>query len=153
MKIQTVELKDLEIVELEGEFKVVTRNETTVPCYITNYATKMGKDLGLIETSLLQGVFKLKGLMGANSEANQDVDVSALSEMDELEMQKVIYLGCLGANKDFSDDFDTFLKRYHYSLEETVQLYAELITNLTSSNKNNFATNLQKSTKSRSKKK
>jgi hypothetical protein len=147
MKIQKVILKEIEIVDVEGEFKFSSKNEKTVPCFITNYATKQGRDLGLTETSLLQGVFKLKGLVGANSQDINNVDAEALSGIDETEMQKVVYLGCLGANPKFEYDFDAFLERYHYSLEETVRLYGDLIKNL-ASGKNNFAAGLKQSTKS-----
>ncbi|CAI8805342.1 hypothetical protein [Bacillus pseudomycoides] len=153
MKVEIVKLKEIETVQLEnGEFQIVTKNQQTVPCYITNYALHKGTELGLIENSLLQSLFKLKDLVNINLDQIENIDGTALQGINEVEMQKVIYLGCLGANKNLSYNFDAFLEQFHYSFEETVKLYVKLISSVTNSQQNGFAKGLDKSTKTGKKK-
>lgn len=153
MKIEKVVLKDMEIEQVGGEYKQVFTNEQTIPCFITNYALKRGKDLGLTKDSLLQGILKLKALEGMKSA--EELDANAFSEIDEIEMQKVIYIGCLGAVKGFDTDvdFDVFLEKYHYTFEETLMLYTKLVSNSMTKQSNGFAKGLSKSTNNSGKKK
>ncbi|MBD5799995.1 hypothetical protein COM13_09145 [Bacillus pseudomycoides] len=153
MNVEIVKLHEVETVQLEnGQFQRVTKNQQTVPCYITNYAVKKGKDLGLLEESLLQSLFKLKGLVNVDPNKLDSIDGTALQGIDEVELQKIIYLGCVGANKNFPYDFDAFLERFHYSFDETVRLYAKLISGVTTGQQNGFAKGLNKSTKTGKKK-
>lgn len=109
-----------------------------------------GQSLGLIEQSMMQSLFKMKDLATMNP---NEIDSDALQNFNEIEIQKVIYLGCLGANKQFPYDFEEFIERFHYSFEETMKLYTKLISNVTNGNTNNFAKGLAASTKSTGKKK
>lgn len=153
MNVEIVKLHEVETVQLEnGQFQRVTKNQQTVPCYITNYAVKKGKDLGLLEESLLQSLFKLKGLVNVDPNKLDSIDGTALQGIDEVELQKIIYLGCVGANKNFPYDFDAFLERFHYSFDEAVRLYAKLISGVTTGQQNGFAKGLNKSTKTGKKK-
>ncbi|MCQ6531141.1 hypothetical protein, partial [Bacillus mycoides] len=146
MRVEIVKLKEVEVVHVDGQFKAIEKNHQTVPCFITNYAVKQGKDLGLTDESLLQGVFKLQGLANANPNHVDNIDFSALQGIDETEIQKVIYLGCLGANKNFKYNFDQFLERYHYSFEESIKLYVTLASSSITGQQNEFAKGLAKST-------
>ncbi|MES9699233.1 hypothetical protein MRBLBA3_002863 [Bacillus sp. LBA3-1-1.1] len=152
MRVEVVKLKEVEVVNVEGQFKPIEKNHQKVPCFITNYAMKQGKDLGLTDESLLQGVFKLQGLANANPNQLDNIDFSALQGIDETAIQKVIYLGCLGANKDFEYNFDEFLERYHYSFEETMKLYVRLASSSITGQQNKFAKGLGNSTKTNEKK-
>jgi hypothetical protein len=150
MKIEKVTLKESEIVEVDGEFKQVFKNEKTVPCFLTNYALKRGKDLGLLKGSLMADVVKLLPLTKLKNA--DEISSEAMEAMDELEMMKVIYIGCIGANKNFSLDFDGFVSLYQESYEKTVTLYANLLAGLMNKDPNQFAKGLQRSTKKDKKK-
>lgn len=146
MKIESVVLKEMEIAQdSNGEFVQVFKNERKVPCFLTNFSLKRGNDLGLIKGSLIADLFKLNGLKD-----KKEVDQETLESLNESDMQKVIYLGCIGARKDTQMSFDKFLEEYHYSFEDTVMLYANLVTNLVANHSNGFAQSLKKSTKRKS---
>ncbi|MDF2605899.1 MAG: hypothetical protein K0S34_89 [Bacillales bacterium] len=147
MKIEIVELKEMEFVEVEGEFKQVFKNQKRVPCFITNFAIKKGKELGLINGSLISDLFKLQNSVKENGEVSSD----AIDSLDETELQKVIYLGYVGANPNTELTFDEFIQKFHYSYEETVLLYVNLIEKTISNNPNLFAEGFKKSTKSEKK--
>jgi hypothetical protein len=150
MKIEKVILKESEIVEIEGQFKQIFKNQKTVPCFLTNYSLKRGKDLGLLKGSLIADVMKLIPLTKLKS-AN-DIDPETMKELDELEMMKVIYVGCIGANNKLDLDFDEFVSLYHDSYEETLILYTTLVSSLIQKDPNQFAKGLQNSTKQNKKK-
>ncbi|MED3470036.1 hypothetical protein BK767_03935 [Bacillus thuringiensis serovar kyushuensis] len=149
MRVEIVKLKEVEVVNVDGQFKVIEKNHQTVPCFITNHAMQRGQSLGLIEQSLMQSLFKMKDLANANP---NEIDSDSLQGFNEVEIQKIIYLGCLGANKQFPYDFDQFMERFHYSFEDTMKLYSNLISNVTTGQTNKFAKGLANSTKGSGKK-
>ncbi|EJS13408.1 MULTISPECIES: hypothetical protein [Bacillus] len=149
MRVEVVKLKEVDVVNVDGQFKAVEKNHQTVPCFITNHAMQKGQSLGLIEQSLMQSLFKMKDLANANP---NELDSDALQSFNEIEIQKIIYLGCLGANKQFPYDFEQFIERFHYSFEETMKLYSNLISNVTTGQPNKFAKGLANSTKNDRKK-
>ncbi|MBJ8093159.1 hypothetical protein [Bacillus cereus] len=148
MRVEIVKLKEVEVVDVDGQFKAVEKNHQKVPCFITNYAMQQGQSLGLIEQSLMQSLFKMKDLANANP---NEIDSDSLQSFNEIEIQKIIYLGCLGANKQFPYNFEQFIERFHYSFEETLKLYFNLISNVTTG-PNKFAKGLANSTKNDRKK-
>lgn len=150
MKVEIVKLKEVEVVNVDGYFKAIEKNHQTVPCFITNAAMQRGQSLGLIEQSLMQSLFKMNNLANVNP---NEIDSDALQGFNEIEMQKIIYLGCLGANKQLPYNFEEFIEIFHYSFEETMELYSKLISNITNGKKNNFAKGLAGSAKSGGKKK
>lgn len=150
MKVEIVKLKEVEVVNVDGYFKAIEKNHQKVPCFITNAAMQRGQSLGLIEQSLMQSLFKMNNLANVNP---NEIDSDALQGFNEIEMQKIIYLGCLGANKQFPYNFEQFIEIFHYSFEETMELYSKLISNITNGKKNNFAKGLAGSAKSGGKKK
>ncbi|UII56714.1 hypothetical protein LS684_04410 [Cytobacillus spongiae] len=149
MAVEIIELKDMEIVEVDGEFKPVYKNEIKIPCFLTNYALKVGKDLGMMKSSLAADLLKLQGIDGI---AEGTVGSEVLNSLDEVEMQKIIYLGCIGANPTLDMDFDKFLKKYHYKFEDTAMIYLQQVTSAISKETNKFVAGLQSSTKKGKKK-
>jgi len=152
MKIQKVVLKELEINEVNGEFESRFINEKKYPAYLTNYIVKRGFDEGLLESSLWEDLVKVKGLQTLANETG-DVEKDAENAMnimgafDEQKLIAIVYLAVRGANKNLELDFESFLEKYHYGIAETIELYATLITDLLTSNPNQFANELQKATK------
>jgi hypothetical protein len=151
MKIEKVILKESEIVEIDGEFRTISKNERTVPCVLTNYSLKQGRELGLLKGSLVADVMKLIPLTKLES-IDDVLESDSIKELDEVEMMKVVYVGCRGANKNFELDFDEFVSQYHESYEVTLVLYVNLIASLIQKDPNQFAKGLQKSTKKSKKK-
>jgi hypothetical protein len=147
MKVRKVTLKDVEIREVNGEFERVFVNEKTYPVFLTNYALKKGKELGLIESSLFSDLLKMKGLealVNRDSDLN-DIDSSVFDRIDETKMLKLIYLAFIGANKNIDLSFDEFLQKYHEPIDDTMELYMNLIVDLMATDQNQFAKGLQQS--------
>ena len=153
MKVRKVTLKDVEVREVNGEFEKVFVNEKTYPVFLTNYALKKGKEMGLIESSLFSDLLKMKGLEAlVNNDSNlSDIDSPVFERIDETKMLKLIYLAFIGANKNTDLSFDEFLQKYHESIEYTMELYMNLIADLMSTDPNQFAKALQQSTNKSSK--
>lgn len=151
MVIEKVVLKESEIVEVDGQYRQIFKNEKTVPCFLTNYSLKRGKDLGLLNGSLVADVVKLMPLTKINDQS--EITSEALESINELEAMKVIYLGCVGADKNLGYSFDEFVSLYHNSYEETLKLYVQLVVTLIKKDPNQFAKGLQKSTARNTKKK
>jgi hypothetical protein len=152
INIEKVTLKESEIVEIDGEYKHLLRGERTVPCFLTNYSLKRGKELGLLKGSLIADVVKLIPLSKLGSQSLDDIDSEAFKDIDEVKMLAVVYVGCIGANKNFDLDFDAFVSQYHEGYETLLALYANLIAGLVQRDPNQFARGLQKSTKTSKKK-
>ncbi|MEI3605922.1 hypothetical protein SPD48_09490 [Pseudogracilibacillus sp. SE30717A] len=151
MKIAKITLKEMEVREENGEYKQHFFNEKTYPIFLTNYALKRGKEQGYIETSLFSELAKMVEMEKAKKD-DGELDVSQLSGFDEEKAIQIIYLGLKGANKGLELPYDDFLEQYHYDIESTLELYAELITNLVSSNPNQFANEFKKVTSNDKKK-
>jgi hypothetical protein len=150
MKIEKVVLKESDIVEVDGQYKQIFKNQKAVPCFLTNYSLKRGKDLGILNGSLVADVMKLLPLTKLKSV--DDIDPETMKDLDELEMMKVIYVGCIGANNNFEHDFDEFVSLYQESYEETLILYSSLVSSLIKKDPNQFAKGLKNSTKNNKKK-
>lgn len=151
MNIQKITLKDLEIVEVDGEYKKAYKNEKSYPAFLTNYALKNGKDQGLIESSLFSDLLKLQGLEKLSS-SQAAIDPAVFENIDESKMMQIIYLAFKGANKNSELSLDGFLQKYHATFDETLELYMNLIMDLMAKDPNQFAAGLKKSTnKSRNK--
>lgn len=152
MKVQKVELKELEFVEVNSEFEQQFTNQKTYPAFLTNAAVKRGHDMGMIESSLWEDLLKIKGLESVVDEADEEAALQAMNTFDEQKLISVVYLAVIGANRQLSYSFEEFLERYHYSFEETIQLYANLLVNMISSSPNEFSKELTKATKKSKKK-
>ncbi|WP_130068712.1 hypothetical protein [Bacillus albus] len=144
MKIQTVTLKDVGVQQVEGTYQKVYTNIKTYPAFLTNYAMKKGKELGILESSLFRDVLQFQALGGL--ETSEEINPEVLEQVDETNMHKVIYIAFTGANPDKKMSFDDFLRRYHEPLQTTMELYMNLVVDLIDQNPNRFAQALQKST-------
>lgn len=151
LKIEKVTLKEMEVRSVNGEYETQFYNEETYPVFLTNHALKRGREQGYIETSLFTELAKL-AQMEKTKNADGEVDPSAMVHLDENKALSVIYLALIGANKNLNITFDQFLEKYHEGLEETLELYANLIGNLVSSDPNRFAKEFEKVTEKSKKK-
>lgn len=144
-KIHSVVLKDLNIVEIDGEFREVYENEKKVPLFLTNHALRRGRDLGLIESSMMQDLLAMEPLVKGKKEDQAARDI--VNEIPEEKMLNVIYLAYLGANPKSEDTMDDFLQRYHEDTASTMELYFEIVKSSVVNEDNKFAKSLQNSTK------
>jgi hypothetical protein len=151
LKVQKVTLKEFEIVEVEGDFEKRFINEKNYPAFLTNASVKRGFETGLIETSLWEDLLKIMGLQSVIEKNDEESTLQLMNMFDEQKLIAVVYLGVLGANKNVDLTFDSFIEKYHYDLAETIEIYANLITNLVTQDPNQFAKGLQQSTKSEKK--
>ncbi|MFE3576903.1 hypothetical protein [Lysinibacillus sp. NPDC059133] len=151
MKIQKVELKEVEVVEVDGEFEKRFVNTKVYPAFLTNAAVKKGYDTGLLESSLFEDLLKIKGLETLIIQSDEEASLELLNAFDEQKLIAVIYLAATGANKNLGLSFDEFLEKYHYPLTDTIQLYANLIVGLLNES-NEFAKALHKQSKKSKKK-
>ena len=143
--IQTVELVVKEVVEIDGEYKEIEKDKKRVPCVISNYALKRGKDSGLLEGSLIADLMQMENIDSKDEEKK----IKAFQKIDQVEMAKLIYLGCIGANRKFADNysFDDFLEVLHYDFGELMEIYYNLLQGIMPEDKENgFAKGLKKST-------
>lgn len=132
MKINKITLVDVEIKEVDGEYQKHYFNETNYPAFLTNYALKKGKEMGLIESSLVNEVMNW-------SKGNTE------DQFNENKMLPLLYLSILGAEPDIELTYEEFVRRYHYSLSDTMELYSDLVDSITES-ENNFSRGLINST-------
>lgn len=142
MKIRKITLKDVTYVEKGDEFEPVFTNEKNYPAFLTNYALKKGKDRGIIESSLFSDLLHVSSV----ENTDENVDPSIFENISESKMLDIIYLAFTGANKNTELSMDEFLEKYHAPLEETIELYMNLIMDAVSSDPNQFANELKKST-------
>ncbi|WJE51154.1 hypothetical protein QRE66_17800 [Bacillus cereus] len=149
MKIQKVTLKDIEFVKVDGEYEQRFVNEQEYPAFLTNYALKKGKEQGLIESSVISDLLKFQALEGMDKGKN--TDLAALEKIDQTNIHKVIYMAFKGANPKGDLSFDEFLRKYHDSLAESMELYAKLVVDVISQDQNKFAAEFQKNTSTGSK--
>lgn len=154
--ISKVELKRIELVEIKNENGEITDFEEQViekkivPCKITNYGLKRGKDENLIDGNILQTLIKWKAVLDKKGASEEDI----LAVMNETDLHKVIFVGVIGANPSTEMDFDDFIQQYHGDLSESITLYSELVKemNKNAQTKNAFAQGLADSTKKEKKK-
>lgn len=152
MKIQKVVLKEFEVIEVDGEFEKRFINEKKHPAFLTNASIKRGFDEGLVESSLWEDLLKVMGLQSlikntGDEEKDAENAMKLMGAFDEQKLIAVIYLAVLGANRKLGLSFEDFVEKYHYGLAESIELYATLLTDLLSSNPNQFAKELQNASK------
>lgn len=136
MKIQKIELKDSVIREVNGQFEQIFINEKTYPAFLTNYSLKKGREMGLLKSSLVDELFKWGNAEG----------VSLSERFEEIKMLTVIFVAFIGANPKTELSFDEFLEKYHNDIEDTMELYSDLVDGLVDSSKNKFTEGLAQST-------
>lgn len=136
MKIEKIKLYDLEIVEIDGEFREVKKNEKTIPLLLTNYSLLKGRELGILKTSTMEELANLVTAMGSvdgtldEEKYGQEVFIKMAEVIDDRKLLGILFLGALGANPNLEYTFEEFAKKYHGTLEEGMTLYANLLQNL-----------------------
>lgn len=152
-KIEKVTLKEIEVREVNGEYETLYVNEKKYPAFLTNYALKKGRELGYIETSLFSELAKLQIVNDAKDE-NGNMGIEAMGAFDEDKVLRMIYLSLIGANPKLLNDLDyeEFISKYHDDLQESLELYGNLISNLVASDPNQFAKEFEKATNKNKKK-
>lgn len=146
-KIHSIELYDSEVVEKEdGQFEEVKLNKRKYPLFLTNFSLQKGRDMGYIQTSILEDLVNAYNAM-KNTESEEEASMQVLKEMQQEKAIRVIYLAYLGAAKSNAMEFDAFLQRFHLNFAETIQLYSELVQSTVQSSDNKFAKGLQDSTR------
>lgn len=146
MKIYSIELKDQEIVQVDGteEFIATFKNKKQYPVFLTNYSLSKGHDMGLLKSSLLSDLLKLESVTKLDSEREQAEMI--MQSIDEQKMLKVIYLAFKGANPSVDLSLDEFLQKYHANYQEKLELYMNIISAAIDSDSSAFAKGLKDST-------
>ena len=161
MKINKITLFKQELVEENGEYKLITKDEETVPCVVTNRALQVAKQMGVTKSSLATDLLNLQPADEINAkelkqlesgEINpEDVNIKLgqFGEIEDEKMLQAIYVGYIGGqillgNREPKYDFDEFLERYNVGVTERVTLYMNLLTD---ERKNEFKSEIEKSTK------
>lgn len=155
--IERVELYDIEIVEIDGDYKELKRNEETLPCMLTNHSLYVGERDGLLKTSLMDELYDIASTFEGTNINPTDIKEEDLAEYgvemakrlskvaDENKVMRIIYLGLIGANPKLEYSFEEFTLKYHGDFEDKLNLYVNLITNLASKD-NNFKIEFEKNT-------
>lgn len=163
-KIEAIKLFDMEIREIDGQFEEVQYNQQTVPAMLTNYAIDRGHAMGLIKGSLaadLVGLYASYASHGGSMHPPADgksyeMPIETLSEMgsmiDDQRITAVIYIACIGANRNFALSYEDFLLKYHADFAEKLQTYFNLISGLQKSDQTAFAKEFKLATKDSKKK-
>ncbi|TLS37737.1 hypothetical protein [Pseudalkalibacillus caeni] len=148
IKISSIELKDVEIIELEnGEFEKRYINPKRYPAFLTNRALATGKRLGITKSSLFAEIVKLSDVIGDEDEINSDDLTPEQAEViDADKYLPVIYLAVIGANKTLELSYEEFLDKYQGDIEEIVNDYMELVLPYLQQDPNEFKKGLEKST-------
>ena len=136
-----ITLKEVEFVEVEGEYEQRFINKQNYP-HFNELCFKKGQEEGLITSSIIADIVKFQALDGLRNEGNKDL--SALEQIDQTSIHKVIYMSFKGANPKEKLTFDDFLQKYHDSLAESMELYTKLVVDVISQDPNQFAAALKK---------
>lgn len=149
MKIQTVTLREKQIIETENGYEEVVVHEQKYPASITNYSLSMGEKLGLIESSQVHDLADLEQVF--LTALNPNTELHDVKEMvdntDRVKFLKVIYLAIIGVNPQLKLTYDEFTQLYHEDFATTVEIYTNLVLGLLTESTNNFAKGWQNSTK------
>ncbi len=155
MKLPVIELKDHEIVNLNGEFEKKITNVERRPLYFTNYSLKVGKEYGILKDGLEQELFAMLAVVDQNAikslASDEEVDaaqVIALTQFLSLDhMKNIIWLSYIGAQPGECYSLDEFKEKYDEDFQTILQVYMEILTaNFKDVNKpNQFKAGLTKS--------
>jgi len=145
-KIETVVLKEMEVIETENGYEQIFSNEKKFPAAITNYSLGMGEKTGLIKSSQLNDLVDIQKVFEAaiNPDANKE---EALKGIDTSRYLKVIYLAIVGVNPKLSLTYDEFTELYHEDVPQIIETYTNLVLATMPIVNNAFAEGFQKSTK------
>lgn len=148
IKITAIELKEVEVVELEdGTFEKRFINPKKYPAFLTNRSLATGRNLGITKSSLIGELVKLNGLAGKDGKIDPENLTSEQADLIDAENYlPVIYLGIIGANKSIELTYDDFLDKYQGDIEQVLQDYMNLVMPYIQENSNEFRKGFEKST-------
>lgn len=149
IKIHSIELKDYEVLEVEGgSFEKRYINPKRHPAFLTHRSMAKGKHLGITNSSLLGELLKLNSLSGNDGKIkSKDITPEQAELLDNDKYLPVIYLGIIGASKSSEMTYDEFLDKYHGDTEQILNDYIALIEPYIQENPNKFKASLEESTK------
>lgn len=154
-KLQSVELKEYEIVEVDGEFERKEISSEKHPLYFTNRSLLVGKQYGILEKGLEQELFSFLAVIDPNSikeitkggeiETDQLVSITKLISLDH--MKDIIWLAYVGAKTGECLDNEEFKELYDEDFKTVMSVYMSILTsNFENQNKQNkFKEGLNKS--------
>ncbi|WP_054751369.1 hypothetical protein [Piscibacillus salipiscarius] len=147
-KVEIVTLKDMEVIEVDGEYETRFMNEKRYPAAITNYSLSMGEKMGLTKGSQLTDLIKLSAMESVRRDLEQqqlsEESIEAAEGIDIHNYLKVIYLAIIGLNRKLDLTFDDFLEKYHEDTLTIIQTYVSLVLASMNINKNQFAEGFKK---------
>src|SRR5699024_11832552 len=109
--METIVLRDVEIVDNNGKFEKQYTNEQRFPASITNYSLYMGEKLGLLEGSQITDIEDVQKLFDQVLTENV-TEEQMLKEIDLNRYLKIIYLSIIGTTPHLNLTYDDFVKRY-----------------------------------------
>lgn len=153
-RLQTIELKEYEIQEINGEFERVLINSEKHPLFFSNRSLLVGKQMGILERGLEQELYSLLAALdpntlnavtnGMNVESAQLLALMEVISLDH--MNDIIWLAYIGAKSNECLDNEDFKERFNEDFQTTVLIYMQLLTsNFQKQNKNKFKEGLSKS--------
>jgi hypothetical protein len=148
IKVSTITLKDVDIVELEdGSFEKRFVNPKKYPAFLTNRSLATGRNLGITKSSLISELVKMRSLTDKDGELDmENITPEQADLIDTENYLPVIYLGIKGANKSLELSYEEFLDKYHEDIEQVLNDYVNLIMPYLQQNSNEFKKGLEKST-------
>jgi hypothetical protein len=144
--IETVVLKQMQVIETENGFETRYFNERKLPATITNYSLSMGEKMGLIQGSQLTDIGDIQQIFEAAINPNIDKE-KALKDIDINKYLKVIYLAVIGVNRNLQLTFEEFTELYHEDVATIIDTYTKLVLGTMTEGINKFAQGFEKSTK------
>jgi hypothetical protein len=148
IKVSTITLKELEMIELEnGEFEGRYVNPKKYPAFLTHRSLAKGRNEGITKSSLISELIKMNSLRGKDGEIDtENLTPEQAEHIDTDKYLPVIYLGIMGANKSLDLSYEDFLDKYSGDLEQIMQDYIALIVPYLQQDSNQFKAGLVSST-------
>lgn len=157
MKLQVIELKEIEVVDLgNGEFESRVVGTERAPLMFSNRALQLAKREGILETGLEEELFNLYAVMGQATNGRtlkkdavdiQGEDLLKVSSIISLDhMKDLIWCAYVGAKTGSNVYYsrDEFKDLYDEDFGETLLVFVELVSSSVQRDENKFASNLKR---------
>ena len=154
-KLQTIELKEYEIKEVDGGFERVLISSEKHPLFFSNRSLLIGKQRGILEKGLEHELFSLIQALdpitvnavtnGADVESEQLLSLMDAISLDH--MKDIIWLAYVGAKTSDCLENEDFKEMFDEDFQTTVLIYLQILTSnfKTQNDKNKFKEGLSKS--------
>lgn len=128
MKVNKIKLYKQSLVEKDGEYEIEISDVEEAPCFITNKALQICKQLGVTKTSLAQDLM----IMSSGAQQTEDGDTVITNVVEDENILKAIYVGYVGGQLMLGKstpeyDYDEFLDRYQDDVVDRFNLYQDLL--------------------------